>query len=57
MLVTFLIFAIVLVALYYVTGLIPDAMLQKVARIIIVVGALLWLITHIRPLLGAVGVS
>lgn len=57
MLVTFLIFAIVVVVLYYVAGEIPDATLQKVAKLIVVVGALLWLIAHIRSLLSAVGAT
>ncbi len=58
MLITFLVFVLIVVALFYVTGLIPDATLQKVARVIIVVGALIWLIQliqHLRPLLASVG--
>jgi hypothetical protein len=55
LLITFLIFAVILIGLYYVTGLIPDATIQKVARVVILVGALIWLVGHIRSLVHAVG--
>lgn len=49
--VTLLIAVIVVVALFYVVGLIPDATLQKVCKAIIVIGALLWLISNLHALL------
>lgn len=56
LLITFLIFALVLVAVLYVIRLVPDPTLQAVLRVIAVVCALVWLITHVRSLVhGLVG--
>jgi len=49
--VTLLVFVIVIALAYYLTGLIPDALLQKIVRVIIVVGAVLWILTNIQGLL------
>lgn len=51
LLISLLIVVLVLVAAWYITGLIPDATIQKVARVIIVVIALLWLIRNVRPII------
>lgn len=53
LLVTCLIFVLILVALFYLIRLIPDATLQTVAKVVVVVGALIWLITHVRLLIHA----
>ena len=49
--VTLLVFVILIALAYYLVGLIPDPMLQKVLRIVIVVGAVLWILTHLQGLL------
>ena len=49
--VTLLVFVNLIALAYYLVGLIPDAMLQKVLRIVIVVGAVLWILTHLQGLL------
>lgn len=54
MLISFLVFVIVVVAALYVVRLIPDATLQNVGKVVVVVGALIWLALHLRPLLAAV---
>ncbi len=40
--VTLLVFLLVLIAAFYLAGLIPDASGQKLARVVIVVVAILW---------------
>ena len=50
-LVTLAIFVIVLIAALYLVRFIPDPTIQTVAKIIVVVGAVLWLVTHLRELL------
>lgn len=48
LLITVLIFVIVVVALLYAVRLIPDATLQNVAKVLVVVVALIWLAMHLR---------
>jgi flagellar biosynthesis protein FliQ len=48
---TLLIFVVVVVAALYCVRYIPDATLQGVAKLIIVVGALIWLVVHMHELL------
>lgn len=54
LLITFLIFLVILIGLFYLVKFLPDPTLQTVARVILVVGALLWLVTHLRQLVHAV---
>ena len=54
LLITFLVFVVILVALLYLVRLIPDATIQTVAKVIIIVAALIWLVTHIRPIIHAI---
>lgn len=55
LLISLLIFVVVVVAALYLVRLIPDPAIQTAARIIVVVAALIWLITHIRPIIHAIG--
>lgn len=54
LLISFAIFIVVVIALMYLVRYIPDATLQTIAKVIIIVGALIWLLTHIRPLIHAI---
>lgn len=54
LLISLLIFVVIVVAALYLVRLIPDATIQTVARVIIVVAALIWLVTHIRPIIHAI---
>jgi len=49
--VTLLVFVVVLIAVFYLLRYIPDATLQTVAKIIVVIGALIWLIRNMQALL------
>ena len=57
LLITFAIFAIVVVGLWYLIRYLPDPTLQNVAKIIVVIGALIWLLTHIRAFIHAIAGS
>jgi len=50
-LVTLAIFVIVVIASLYLIRYIPDPTLQNIAKIIVVIGAVLWLIYNLRALL------
>ena len=50
-LVTLAVFVIVLVLAFYLIRFIPDATLQTIVKIIIVVGAVLWILTNLQGLL------
>ena len=50
-LVTLAIFVIVVIAALYLIRYLPDPALQTIAKIIVVVGAVIWLITNLRALL------
>jgi len=50
-LVTLAVFVIVLVLAFYLLRFIPDATLQTIVKIIIVVGAVLWILTNLNGLL------
>lgn len=51
--VSLLIFAVVVVALYYVATLLPEPA-QKILRVVVIVGAILWLLLHIREIVGVI---
>ena len=51
--ITCLIFVIVIVALWYVIRYLPEPM-QGIARVIVIVGALLWLILNLREIIHAI---
>ena len=46
-----LIFVVILVAAFYLVRFIPDATLQTIVKVIIVVGAVLWIIRNLQGLL------
>lgn len=48
--VTLAVFVIILVLAFYLLRFVPDATLQTVLKIIIVVGAVLWLVANIHGL-------
>jgi len=50
-LVTLAIFVIVVIAALYLIKYIPDPTLQNIAKIIVVVGAIIWLVTNLRAML------
>ncbi len=52
-LISLLILAVILVAAWYISTLLPQP-IQKVAQIIIIVAALIWLIANIRPMIHAI---
>jgi hypothetical protein len=45
---------VIFCVLWWLSARIPDAMLQNIVRIVLVVVAAIWLIRHIRPLIAAV---
>jgi len=53
LLIQVVIFAVVMYALWYVSGLLQDPW-QKVLRVLILTGGFIWLITHIRPIIHAI---
>ncbi len=52
-LISLLILAVILVAAWYISTLLPQP-IQKVAQVIIIVAALIWLIANIRPMIHAI---
>jgi len=50
-LVTLAIFVIVIIGALYLVRYIPDPTLQNIAKIIVVIGAIIWLITNLRALM------
>jgi uncharacterized membrane protein YdjX (TVP38/TMEM64 family) len=49
--VTLLVFVVVLIAVFYLIRFIPEPTLQTVAKVIVVIGALIWLIRNMQALL------
>lgn len=56
LIVSLLVLAIVLAALYYIASLLPEPA-SKIARVIIIVGALLWLLLHVRQIVAVIAGS
>lgn len=50
-LVTLAVFVVVLIAVFYLLRFIPDAALQNIVKVIVVVGAVLWILTNLNGLL------
>jgi type III secretory pathway component EscS len=50
-LVTLAVFVIILIAAFYLLRYIPDATLQNVVKIVVIVGAILWLVTNLNALM------
>jgi hypothetical protein len=50
-LVTLAVFIIILILAFYLLKYVPDATLQLILRIIIVVGAVLWILTNLNGIL------
>ena len=53
LLISVVIAIVVFCVLWWLTGMIPEATIQKIARIVLVVIAAIWLIKHIGPLVRA----
>jgi hypothetical protein len=53
LLISLLIVVIILAALWYIAKLLPDPA-QRIARVVIMVGAVLWLILHVRQIVTAI---
>lgn len=51
------IFVIVMIGLFYLATLIPKEPLKSAAMVILVIGGLIWLLTHIRPIVHAIAGS
>ena len=50
-LVTLAVFVIVLIAAFYLIRYIPDPTLQNIVKIVVIVGAILWIVTNLTALM------
>lgn len=56
LLVSLVVLAVVCVVLYYIATLLPQP-LQKILQILVIAGAAIWLLTHLRAIIAVIAGS